>query len=147
MTLTVKDLSPTGFAPLRIRIDLIDSQVAKDLFGRKAADGFFISKVSLFNNLKNANGEFGDSILVYSESLEVRVRVQEKPKSGGEWKSLTAADYAAAFGDPEPGNLPGSPPCSDRPQPNFVARYRPYTFDIVANTHDRREGKALAAAS
>src|SRR6185436_4279027 len=33
LNIAVRDGSPTGFAPLRIRIDLLDSQTAKDLFG------------------------------------------------------------------------------------------------------------------
>ena len=144
LVIKVKDLTPTGFAPLRIRIDLLDSQTAKDLFGKKAADEFFISKIRLFNNLKNANGEFGDSILVYSESLEIRVQLERKdPNSSTGWTSIKDADYRRLFGEPEVQDIPGIPACKDRPQPNFVARYRPYTFEIVANTHDRRDERSV----
>jgi len=144
LVIKVRDLTPTGFAPLRIRIDLLDSQTAKDLFGKKAADEFFISKIRLFNNLKNSNGEFGDSILVYSESLEIRVQLERKDRTGlNGWKSVDETEYRRLFGEPEVLDIKGQPACKDRPQPNFVARYRPYTFDIVANTHDRRDERSV----
>lgn len=144
----VKSTNVTGFAPLGIRVDLLDSQTAKDLFGKKAADEFFIAKIRLFNKLKNQNGEFGDSILVYSESLEIRVQLEMRDKQGSSnWTPLPgegAVSYRSLFGEPSPfPELPGVPPCTETPQPNFVARYRPYTFDIVANTHDRRDERSV----
>ena len=152
LTLAVRDATPTGFAPLQIRIDLLDLQTAKDLFGRRAADEFFISKIRLFNKLKNQNGEYGDSILVYSESLEVRVQLEMRDKKGGDWKAIPTGSkddnnqdtFYSLFGSPEPfpPDVKGTPPCQDNPQKNFVARYRPYTFDIVANTHDRRDERS-----
>jgi hypothetical protein len=144
--LNVKSANVTGFAPLQIRIDLVDEQTAKDLFGKKAADEFFISKIRLFNKLKNQNGEFGDSILVYSESLELRVQLEMRDKKkGGDWKKLTTDDYKKYFGEPEPfpPDVKGTPACQDNPHKDFVARYRPYTFDIVANTHDRRDERSV----
>lgn len=146
--LNVKSTNVSGFAPLAIRIDLLDFQTAKDLFGKKAADEFFISKIRLFNKLKNQNGEFGDSILVYSESLEVRVQLEWRNKDGGtDWTPLPttgATSYQSLFGEPTifP-NLPGDPRCTETAQPNFVAHYRPYTFDIIANTHDRRDERSV----
>lgn len=65
-----------SFKPLKIRLDMLDGQTARDLFGRKANDEYFIAKVRLFNNLKEDDKQAGDSILVYSESLEVKVAVE-----------------------------------------------------------------------
>ena len=149
LPLSVRDPSPSGFAPLRIRIDVLDSQTAKDLFGKKAADEFFISKIRLFNSLKNQSGEYGDSILVYSESLEIQVQLEMKnKKGGGDWEPLLqkgsqGTSFRDLFGDPDKADIPkGNPACEEKPQPNFVTRYRPYTFDIVANTHDRRDERS-----
>lgn len=65
-----------GFRPLKIRLDMLDRQTARDLFGRKAVDEYFIAKVRLFNVIGKADEDFGNSILVYSESLEVKVAVE-----------------------------------------------------------------------
>jgi len=147
----VKDRTVQGFTLLRIRIDLLDSQTAKDLFGKKANDEFYIAKIRLFNKAKNANDEFGDSILVYSESLEISVQLQMKGANG--WQSLdprktldpatnkTVTEYEKYFGPPY-NPFDGKQACRDPIQPNFDARYRPYTFDIVANTHDRRDERS-----
>lgn len=146
LILNVKTANVSGFAPLGIRVDLLDSQTARDLFGRKAADEFYIAKIRLFNKLKNQNGEFGDSILVYSESLEIRVQLEMTDKGKSQWLALPqagAVSYESLFGKPSTfPDLPGDPKCHEEPQPNFVAHYRPYTFDIVANTHDRRDARS-----
>lgn len=135
----VKDLSPTGYAPLRIRLDLYDSQTAKDLFGKKANDEFYIAKVRLFNNLKNEEGEYGDSILVYSASLELPVKLQVK--EAGVWRTMTKAEHEKHIGTVETFNDLGLP-CKERAAEEFVGRYRPHAFAVVANTHDRRDERS-----
>ncbi len=65
-----------GFKPLKIRLDMLDGQTARDLFGKKSTDEYFIAKIRLFNNIKESESQNADSILVYSESLEVKVAVE-----------------------------------------------------------------------
>ena len=155
----------TDFRPLQIRLDMVDEQVAKDLFGRKAVDEFYVAKVQLFNRIKKTDTEyFGDSILVYSESLQVRVALDVKCRKGdafgecankeGRWVPVTVEMVKSQFDD----KFSLSPPLSgtevvpraDDPEPcrikapaGFVGLYRPYSFETIAVTHDRRDERSL----
>lgn len=156
----------TSFKPLVIRMDMLDDQVARDLFGRKANDEYYIAKIQLFNNLKKSDTEyFGDSILVYSESLQVRVALEVKCKRGdtatpdcngkeGQWIPVTAEMIGTYFFDgfslnppisqTEVMSLNGSfPPCAPKAPLGFVGLYRPYSFDTVAVTHERRDERSI----
>ena len=146
VTFTVQTFNITDFKPLQIRFDLMDTQTARDLFGKKAADDFFIAKIRLFNKLRDATNT-GNSILVYGESLEVNVALEIDEGKG--WQKLEAARFKELFGttDPNAPDLTDKSPqvlCSARTtQPNFIARYRPMTFEMIANTHDRRDERTL----
>jgi hypothetical protein len=195
-----------GFQLLTIRLDVVDEQMASDLFGKKTLDDLYVAKVRLYNNLRNVSGEnAGDSILVFSESLEANVsmlkRCEKNNKStecqgkGDQWLPLNSCDisvirglnqvvpFNGPTGQPAPRPSP-SPACllntpfptpTSTPQsgtgtsttrigtptttttatatatstplpptidPNFPGRYRPYTFEMVANTHDRRDERS-----
>jgi hypothetical protein len=152
----------TTFKPLVIRLDMIDDQAARDLFGRKANDEYYIAKVQLFNNLKKTDSEFfGDSILVYSESLQVRVALEVKcrPNDGisrctnniGRWIPVSTEMIEASFLDhfnlspPLSQTEPQStenPKCIPQAPKGFVGLYRPYSFDTIAVTHDRRDERS-----
>jgi hypothetical protein len=179
-----------GFSPLDIRLEPLDEQIARDLFGKKTIDDFYITKVRLYNNLRNGRGEnIGDSILVFSESLEANVSMEKKrEKGGGDWESLTNCDisvirgltqlvpfnnssntppvtpstpcsFTTSFPAPTPapavnGTSAGNattaaatpaptPPSVSMIDPNYPGRYRPYTFEMVANSHDRRDDRSL----
>lgn len=161
----------TDFRPLLIRMDMIDEQTAKDLFGRKAVDEFYIAKVQLFNKIKKTDTEyFGDSILVYSESLQVRVALEMKCRKGdsdkgantisecanneGQWMPITAEMIAKYFkknfslapyiSGTEPRPRKDDPePCTVEAPLGFVGLYRPYSFETIAVTHDRRDERSL----
>ena len=155
----------TDFRPLQIRLDMLDEQAGKDLFGRKAVDEYYIAKVQLFNKIKKTDTEFfGDSILVYSESLQVRVALDVKCKkddtfsecSGKEakWVPITAGMIQSYFDSmfsltpPMSGTEPQSrpnevDPCKIKAPQGFVGLYRPYSFETIANTHDRRDERSL----
>jgi hypothetical protein len=144
---------------------MLDEQAGKDLFGRKAVDEYYIAKVQLFNKIKKTDREyFGDSILVYSESLQVRVALDVKCRKGdtfdecsgkeGQWIPITGEMITSYFDDkfsltpPMSGTEPMSKPtdierCQIKAPQGFVGLYRPYSFETIANTHDRRDERSL----
>lgn len=166
-----------GFSPLDIRLEPLDEQIARDLFGKKTIDDFYIMKVRLYNNLRNGRGEnIGDSILVFSESLEANVSMEKKrEKGGGDWEPLTNCDISVIRGLTQlvpfnnsfntapsvpstpcsfttlfPATTPAAAAATPTPapapaliDPNYPGRYRPYTFEMVANSHDRRDDRSL----
>ena len=200
-----------GFELLEIRLDLVDEQMARDLFGKKTVDDLYVAKVRLYNNLRTGSGEnVGDSILVFSESLEANVSLEKRCAAGnnsdecnqnrGRWLPLTQCDISVIRGlnqvvafmtatgrtlptpspspqcllntpfpvpTPEPVTTPapalpnpaGTPAVTTTASfnakkapirtvdPNFPGRYRPYTFEMVANTHDRRDERSLRSRS
>jgi len=187
-----------GFELLEIRLDLVDEQMARDLFGKKTVDDLYVAKVRLYNNLRTGSGEnVGDSILVFSESLEANVSLEKRChdsnkspeciQNRGQWHQLTQCDisvirglhqvvpFMTSTGQPLPTPSPSpSPQCllntpfpvqsptpvprpattlTPKPtptptvDPNFPGRYRPYTFEMVANTHDRRDERSLRSRS
>lgn len=167
VTFTVQVTNVTEFQPLQVRFDVLDDQTARDLFGKKAADDFHIAKIRLFNKLRDPSN-LGNSILVYGESLEVNVALEIK-RDNGKWETLEKAEYNDYFDNTNPNppysvlaRVPGQPTtpsvqpgvpgsteedgpkaCRRTPQPNFIARYRPMTFEMIANTHDRRDERSV----
>jgi hypothetical protein len=69
-----------GFAPLTVRLDVMNERMARDLYGKQMSDDFHVLVVRLFNNLKDdRTGQFiGNSILAYSSSIEVAVGMEKK---------------------------------------------------------------------
>src|SRR5688572_7597606 len=156
----------TTFKPLQIRLDMLDEQAARDLFGRKANDEYYIAKVQLFNRIKKTDTEFfGDSILVYSESLQVRVALELKCRDENtftecagkknRWVPVTLKMIQDQFFDSKfslappmsqteaTSDLNEAQTCTVQAPKNFVGLYRPYSFDTVAVTHDRRDERSL----
>lgn len=147
----------TNFRLLRVRFDMMDDQTGKDLFGKKAVDEYFIAKVRLFNAIRKGDDDFGNSILVYSESLQAMTAVDFR-EGDGEWQSLTEHyarnrwfDKKRADGTPDPNNITAPDEdysknadrrCERIPQRNFFVPYRPLTFEMVANTQDRRNERS-----
>lgn len=68
------------FAPLRVKLDVMDQRTAQDLYGEVTSDEYYVLTVRLFNNLKDQEtNEFtGASILAYSSSIEVAVGMEKK---------------------------------------------------------------------
>lgn len=68
------------FAPLRVKLDVMDQRTAQDLYGGVTSDEYYVLTVRLFNNLKDQEtNEFtGASILAYSSSIEVAVGMEKK---------------------------------------------------------------------
>jgi hypothetical protein len=146
---TIEKTEVVAFKPLQIRFDILDEQTARDLFGKKAADDFHIAKIRLFNKLRDATN-IGNSILVYGESLEVNVALEEKG-ADGRWTTIDKDKMQEYFGfeDPEPkyfarstDDEPEVQKCERVPQKDFIARYRPMTFEMITNTHDRRDDRS-----
>lgn len=185
--LTKEESVPTAVDDILVRLDLVDDQMARDLYGKKTLDEFYVTKIRIYNNRTNPNGDLsGDSIIVFSESVEVGVSLEKKPeRGGGEWSCLTLDEVQIIrsylglrnvnyMRDPNPDspggrggrrvrdalNVPyqNAPPC---PYPTggtnvqsegsqaylvqFPIPYRPYTFEMVANTHDRRDERSTRA--
>lgn len=146
--ITIQTFIVTDFKPLQVRFDMVDQQTGRDLFGKKATDDFHIAKIRLFNKLRDSSN-IGNSILVYGESLEVNIALEIK-RENGKWETLKSGEYKDYFGntneDPPDNSDPNVPkpffPCTRTHQPDFIARYRPLTFEMVANTHDRRDDRS-----
>lgn len=155
-----------GFSPLEVRLDVIDEQTAKDLFGKMTASEFYVAKVRLFNRVKDdvaKNTYFRNSILVYSESLEVKVAVQvkcgkdavKKDKSvknnksgcggndGKDWMDLTENEAKITFPFLFPDEKYEKERCETRSQTDFIIPYRPLTFEMVTNTQDSRADRSM----
>ncbi len=69
-----------GFAPLSVKLDVMDTRTATDLYGRRMSEEYHVLLVRLFNNLKDERTRqySGDSILAYSSSIEVAVGMEKK---------------------------------------------------------------------
>ncbi|MDH3494500.1 MAG: hypothetical protein OEM82_13170 [Acidobacteriota bacterium] len=157
-----EEISVVDFRPLKIRLDLMDKQTARDLFGKVSERTYFIAKVRLFNMIKDRTSEFfGDSILVYSESMEVKVALEIK-EDGSDWRAFKPEDLEGRFpeiyGDLQRrestrlldgqanqgrGSYDPDDRCHVQRQEGFWIPYRPLTFEMVANTHDRRGERSL----
>ncbi len=68
------------FAPLRVKLNLMDSRTVNDLYGAVTNDEYYALTVRLFNNLKDQDTKeyIGSSILAYSSSIEVAVQLEKK---------------------------------------------------------------------
>ncbi len=143
---TIVTFAIADFAPLRIRLDVMDDQTAQDLFGKKANDEYIIAKVRLFNAIGRGDANFGKSILVYSESLEVKVGVEWREVDGNgehaQWRTLDERTASSWFNNAQLTAAPTNKNCTTISQPNLFVPYRPLTFDIVSNTHERRDNRS-----
>ncbi|MGQ0542795.1 MAG: hypothetical protein ACT4O9_13220 [Blastocatellia bacterium] len=72
--------SVVGFAPMDIRMNILDRQTVRDLFGGVTDNEYYVIAVRMYNNLKDEkqNEYIGASILVYNGSLEVGVLLQKQ---------------------------------------------------------------------
>ncbi|MEK6299471.1 MAG: hypothetical protein AABO41_02020 [Acidobacteriota bacterium] len=154
----IRVVEGTTFSPLNVKLAIMDDQTAADLYGKVTANEYFITQVRIYNNLKNeSNGKFiGASILAFSASIEVSVALEKKfdRKSGSvvangrdddKWQPLTDADLKGIMqpvGNGTSGNLPVDPPFKDLPCQSTTT-YRPYTFEMMVNTVDRRDERSL----
>lgn len=68
------------FAPLKVKLNLMDAVTAADLYGKVLSDEYYVLTVRLFNNLRDDTTKevTGDSILAYSSSMEVAVGIEKK---------------------------------------------------------------------
>jgi hypothetical protein len=143
----------TSIQPLRIRLDMLDRQTAQDLFGKRAMEEYFIAKVRLFNEIGRQDEDFGNSILVYGESLEVKVGVEYRykgekkedwkrlEKNGNErndWFENLPITNIDRFSD----DKNGKKKCNVIEQTDMFVPYRPLTFEMVLNTQDRRDNRS-----
>jgi len=147
--LDLRKVKVTGFRPLRIRLDVLDDLTAKDLFGKRAAKEYFIAKVRLFNEIGKDDLDFGKSILVYSESLEVNVAVEyrqisDDAKAAKKWTAVSDGDFKELFGvDNLTAYRNHGERCKRIGQKDMNVPYRPLTFEMVLNTQDRRDSRSL----
>lgn len=100
--LPVRLAAVSKFAPLKVKLNVMDERMASDLYGRVTSDENYVLTVRLFNNLKEDDGKqyIGSSILAYSASVEIAVGLEKKfnPKLKSElpfvWDPLAANDQA-----------------------------------------------------
>ncbi|MEQ1921290.1 MAG: hypothetical protein ABL952_02165 [Pyrinomonadaceae bacterium] len=156
-----------GFSPLSIRLEVMDHQNAKDLFGPKTADEFIVANARLFNkvNIEETEGAaerfWNDPILVYSQSLEVKVAVQikcdkqvNKNCTDNEWRDLHEDDPIVTEQFPTY-NPNGSSPNSyvrkvngncridgSDYQKHFFFKVRPLVYEMVNTTQDSRSNRS-----
>jgi hypothetical protein len=156
----IRVVEGTTFSPLNVKLAIMDDQTAADLYGKVTANEYYITQVRIYNNLKNeSNGKFiGASILAFSASIEVSVALEKKfdrksssvvanLQDDGQWHPITNVDLIGIMnpvaGQPgQAGNLPVDPPFKDLPCQSTTT-YRPYTFEMMVNTVDRRDERSL----
>lgn len=145
-----------GFAPLKVRLNIMDDQTATDLYGKKTAEEYFVTRVRLNNNLDASDDPNvqGASILAFSESIEVAVEYEKqksaketnlmqrtfarKPRDDkkDEWTKVDKKDIYPFNG------IDGfDEPPIDRRCGGFLT-YRPYMFEMMVNTVDRRDERS-----
>lgn len=160
---------PTRFAPLDVRMTLMDEQTAADLFGAVTAREYHVARVRMFNNLRSDDPEvLGASILAFSESIEVAVRYQKRtPVKRGYWRPHARDDegwtslsqnelenlYLLSDGSPRfsllrATSLRGEDRDDDDGRPRDPACrgsliYRPYSFEMMVNSVDRRDERSM----
>jgi len=137
----------TEFAPLQVKLNFMDDLTAADLYGQRTAEEYFVTRIRLNNNLNTKkDGNLGAaSILAFSDSIEVAV-VYEKRKlrEGGrpdrhaQWEPVSAKDLDDFYFAPTQ-NPPD--PRSSEPTCRGFLTYRPYMFEMMVNTVDRREDR------
>lgn len=138
----------TDFAPLNVKLNIMDDQTATDLYGKKTAEEYFVARVRLNNNIdaKNSPALAGASILAFSDSIEIAVAYERqevnakgKPLPNAAWEEVDPADLRQF-------EVPGTVdrPANRRPAPvcqGFLT-YRPYMFEMMVNTVDRRDERS-----
>lgn len=79
-TLVVRMAEVAKFAPLRVKLNIMDELTATDLYGGPMAKEYYVLMVRLLNNMKDPdNGQYtGTSILAYSSSVEVAVGLEKR---------------------------------------------------------------------
>lgn len=136
-----------GFAPLKVRLNIMDNQTATDLYGKVTANEYFVTRVRLNNNLSASTDRAvqGGSILAFSESIEVAVQYEKreldkgKPKKNAEWTPVTPedlVDFEDGPNDARASELHVDPRCK-----GFIT-YRPYMFEMMVNSVDRRDERS-----
>ena len=149
-----------GFAPLKVRLNLMDDQTATDLYGKVTAREYFVTRVRLNNNLPAANDPKlqGASILAFSESVEVAVQYEKRRLTNGkhprgegksvlgtepvnplDWQPVTAndlKDFEESPTDNPSNDMHVDPRCK-----GFIT-YRPYMFEMMVNSVDRRDERS-----
>lgn len=163
---------PIRFAPLDVRMTLVDEQTAADLFGAVTAREYHVARVRLFNNLRSDDPDvLGASILAFSESIEVAVRYQKRkpiPRNrwrpnaheDDNWTSLSEEEleqlYLLGDGPPKISLLRGfslrdadddsdHDAEAEKPRPPACRGsliYRPYSFEMMVNSVDRRDERS-----
>jgi hypothetical protein len=165
----------TKFQPLSVKLNVMDQTTAKDLYGRVAADEYYILMVRLFNDLRDDETKkyTGASIIVYSGSIEVAVNLEKQydkksnsakrkaanptPSptdsyiSDGRWYEVDPlTDIQDAIADNRyVNNTPTTEDITlnfnDDPVCEDTITYRPLMFEMVVNTVDRRESRSIRA--
>lgn len=145
--------SVAHFAPLRVRLNIMDDRTVADLFGEKTAQEFFVARVRLNNNLKKTEDGTdlrGESILAFSESIEVAVAIEkreaetrrwwQRDKTSDSWRPLTPGEveWVASTGFQPRSHRPKPPASSSVPACKGLITYRPYTFEMIVNSGDPR---------
>ena len=140
-------------------LDILDDNTTKHLYGEKALEQFYVLRMTMRNDLnrfqaKNARGEVikGDTILVYSDSLSVPVKIMQlhdkryknlNVQSGDVKRSKNDYKYWAPVNEPDRKHLSGY----DNVQPElpltaqdrgYFFSYRPYAAQMISSTADRR---------
>lgn len=92
----------TKFAPLKVKLNVMDDEMASSLYGKVTSNENYVLTVRLFNNLKEDENKqyIGSSILAYSASVEIAVGLEKRfnPKLKSElavvWDKNQAQDQA-----------------------------------------------------
>ncbi|MCW5938179.1 MAG: hypothetical protein KF884_08510 [Fimbriimonadaceae bacterium] len=91
-----------SFRTADVRIDMVDEVTAKYLFGEAVNREYFVGKVRVFNRLHDGDDQryVGQSILAYSESLEVGIQMMKRPHGSkkNNWIPVQESDFLEEFG-------------------------------------------------
>lgn len=102
--LPVSIVNASGFTLVRGALEMLDYETAKDLYGSRTAEDFYVAKITLMNDLDEKLA--GASILVFSSSLGIGVNLQKAEHPSNKmrkrdvarltkeraWKPITYAD-------------------------------------------------------
>lgn len=142
-----------NLAFVRSSLDIMDDTTASQLFGFKASRQFFALRLTLRNELdrhapldKSGNPVSGETILVYSESLSIPVKLQQKydnirkvkdeqkVRDYKNWTAVTEPDISrlASYDELPPEYM------ANAIRNGYYYSYRPYASQMVATTTERR---------
>jgi hypothetical protein len=153
------------FAPMRVKLNVMDDLTASDLYGKEASKDYYILIVRLFNDLKDldTNEYTGASVLAYSGPIEIAVSIERKfdkelktaastcapAADDGMWHHVNGDELICNM------NLAGPTEYVDLKRPKLgreaeptcrgTITYRPLTFEMVVNTSDRRDERSFRA--